>query len=128
MSEALMHCTDDDPRTLLGAFLRRRTHSAKDLARKIDCDPRAADGYRAGRYWPQARHWPALVAAFGRDLTEAVFFPDAAAARLQREVHELEQVLAERRKALRDTARFASRMAEIRDGHPSRSRPLGPDQ
>lgn len=109
-----MHCTDDDPRTLLGAFLRVRTRSAKDLARKIDCDPRAADGYRAGRYWPQARHWPALVAAFGRDLTEAVFFPDAATERLQREVHALEETLAEKRAALRQTASFASRMAEIR--------------
>lgn len=127
MSEAWMHCTDDDPRTLLGAFLRRRTTSAKDLARKIDCDPRAADGYRAGRYWPQARHWPALIAAFGRDLTEAVFHPDAATERLQREVHELEQRLSESRKALQDTSRFASRMAEIRDRDPRRSRPLGPD-
>lgn len=97
-----MHCTERDPRTLLGAFMRRRSHSAKELARQIGCDPRAAEGYRAGRYWPQARHWPGIVAAFGADVTEAVFHPERAAARLEHEVHTLEQQLAEKRAALID--------------------------
>lgn len=104
MTDWTMQSTENDLSKMLGRYLRRRTASAKDLARKIGCDPRSAEGYRAGRYWPQAKHWPGLVAAFGRDVTEAVFHPDAATERLAREVAELEQQLADRRAALRMVA------------------------
>jgi len=100
MTEAVMHCTERDPRTLLGDFMRRSSRSAKELARQIGCDPRSAEGYRAGRYWPQAKHWPGIIAAFGADVTEAVFHPERAAARLEREVRTLELQLAEKRAAL----------------------------
>jgi hypothetical protein len=108
MTDWMMQSTERDPRKLLGNFLQARTHNAKDLGRKIGCDPRAAEGYRAGRYWPAARHWPAIVAAFGRDVTEVVFFPDAAEERLTREVAALEQQLAERRAVLRVVATGAA--------------------
>ena len=95
-----MQSTDPDLSEMLGAFLRQRTQSAKHLARQIGCDPRTAEGFRAGRHWPQAKHWTRIVVAFGRDVTEAVFHPDAARARLAEEVRELEAKLAERRAAL----------------------------
>lgn len=108
-----MQSTEHDLSRMLGGYLRQRTASAKDLARKIGCDPRSAEGYRAGRYWPQAKHWPGIVAAFGRDVTEAVFHTDAAIERLSREVAELEQQLAARRAALRVVATEA---ASVRPG------------
>ena len=74
---------------------------AKDLARKVGCDLRTAENIRAG-HWPIARHWLGLLAAFGEDLTEAVFHPEKAAQRLELEVHSLEQQLAEKRANLRD--------------------------
>jgi hypothetical protein len=126
MSETAMHCTEHDLRTLLGAFLRARSRSAKDLARQIGCDPRAAEGYRAGRYWPQARHWLGIVAAFGRDVTEAVFHPDAATERLAREVRELEQQLDAKRQAAADAARTAARLAALRDRAEDRTAELTP--
>lgn len=107
-----MQSTERDPRTLLGAYLQRQTASAKDLARRIDCDPRSAEGYRAGRYWPQAKHWPGIIAAFGRDVTEAVFHPEAAAERLAREVEELERQAQERRAALRELRSYAPSVAQ----------------
>lgn len=73
---------------------------AKVLAQKIGCTERTAENIRRG-HWPIARHWLALVRTFGRDLTECVFHPDAAYARLTEEVAELEAKLAERRAALR---------------------------
>jgi hypothetical protein len=73
---------------------------AKVLAQKIGCTERVAENIRKG-HWPIARHWAALVRAFGRDLTDCVFHPDAAYARLTEEVAELEAKLAERRTALR---------------------------
>lgn len=100
MTDWTMQSTEYDPRKMLGEFVRSRTSSAKDLARQIGCDPRSAEGYRAGRYWPQAKHWAGLVAAFGRDVTEAVFHPEQAAARLEKEVADLERQLSERRAAL----------------------------
>jgi hypothetical protein len=112
MTDWTMQSTERDPRILLGTFLQRRTSSAKDLARQIGCDPRSAESYRAGRYWPQAKHWPAIVAAFGRDVTEAVFHPEAAAERLEREVKELERQAEERRAALRELQSFAPRGAK----------------
>lgn len=99
-----MQSTERDLRQMLGSYLQRNSQSAKDLARKINCDPRSAEGYRAGRYWPQAKHWVGLVAAFGKDITEAVFHPEETAARLEKELAELEQQLAEKRALARDLA------------------------
>lgn len=112
-----MHCTERDPRTLLGDFMRRRSRNAKELARQIGCDPRSAEGYRAGRYWPQAKHWPGIVAAFGADVTEAVFHPERAAARLEQEVRTLEQQLAEKRAALIDVQGDRLGVASARPSH-----------
>jgi len=126
--EALMQRTDNELSDLLGDFLRRRTTSAKDLARVIDCDPRSADGYRAGRYFPQARHLRLIVRAYGRDVLAALFDNDidAVAARLASEARDLEMrldVLHGQQKA------FDSPLA----GHPQRraaddpDEPLGPE-
>lgn len=86
----------DDPQLLsrrLAAYVS--PIPAKDLARRIGCDVRTAENIRRG-HWPVARHWMGLIAAFGRDLTDCVFHPEAAAERLQKEVQELERQLAER--------------------------------
>ena len=94
-----------DPQLLQGrlaAFVRQRA-DAKTLARLIDCDVRTAENIRRG-HWPNARHWLGLIAAFGADVTDAVFHPDQAAARLEAEVRALEQQLEERKAALRETA------------------------
>lgn len=90
-----------DPQSLnrrLAAFVH--PIPAKEFARKIGCTERTAENIRRG-HWPIARHWHALVRLFGRDLTDCVFHPDAAYARLSEEVAELEAKLAERRAALR---------------------------
>jgi transcriptional regulator with XRE-family HTH domain len=100
MTDWSMQRTERDLSQMLGDYLRARSSSAKQLARKIGCDPRTAEGFRAGRHWPQARHWPGIIAAFGRDVTDAIFHPDAARARLEEEVRALEAQLAERRAAL----------------------------
>jgi len=102
---------------------------AKELARKIDCDPRTAENIKGG-HWPIARHWLGLIATFGEDITEAVFHPEKAAQRLEREVRDLESILETRRRALRDAESFASRMAEIRGRPEDRAAPLTspPDQ
>lgn len=89
-------------RTRLKAFVRRT--DAKTLARAVGCDVRTAENIREG-HWPNARHWLGLLAAFGEDITEAVFHPDKAATRLEVEVRELEEALEARRAALRDVAR-----------------------
>lgn len=94
------------PSGRLALFLRRAlgdAHQTKRLASAIDCTPKAAENILSGA-WPCARHWAALVAEFGRDITEAVFHPDEAAQRLEQEVRQLEQQLASRRAALRDVA------------------------
>ena len=109
-----MQSTERDLRELLGDYLSRRSVSAKDLARMIRCDPRTAEGFRAGRYWPQAKHWLGIVAAFGADVTEAVFHPEIAAERLEREIRELEEQLAARKAAHRQAAREAQRSAPRR--------------
>lgn len=98
----------DDPQVLtrrLAAFVR--PIPAKVLAAKIGCTERTAENIRRG-HWPVARHWLALVRTFGRDLTECVFHPDAAEARLAEEVAELEAKLAERRATLGVVAKTAS--------------------
>lgn len=105
MAQALEHCMRTDPQLLsdrLRAFVRERA-DAKGLSRLIGCDVRTAENIRQG-HWPIARHWSGLVAAFGRDLTDAVFHPSIAVARLEAEVRDLEQQLADRRAALRDVA------------------------
>lgn len=84
----------DDPRPLsrrLGAFLQRRSESAKQLALRLECDHRTAENIRAGRGWPIERHWTAIWAEFGDDVLEAVFYPERAEARLIREAQEREQ-------------------------------------
>lgn len=89
-----------DPQILsrrLAAYVR--PYPAKVLAQKIGCTERTAENIRRG-HWPIARHWAALVRQFGRDLTDCVFHPDEAYARLSEEVAELEAKLAERRRAL----------------------------
>lgn len=116
-----MQSTDHELSEMLGAFLRRRTQSAKDLARLIDCDPRTAEGFRAGRYWPGARHWKLIARAFGRDVLAAVFEAqiDETLARLRREERELEErlheVRARRRQAGGDLDGAAERMAAPED-------------
>lgn len=125
MTDLTMRSTERDLRETLGVFLTRRSSSAKDLARKIGCTPRAAENFRAGRYWPQAKHWAALSLTFGRDLTDAVFHPEVAAERLAQEVAALEEELAEKRAALRQTAGVAPRLAEVRHRIEDRSAGVG---
>lgn len=95
----MMESTEHDLSDLLGDFLRRRTNSAKDLARLIDCDPRTAEGFRAGRYWPGARHWRLIARQFGHDVLQAVYGPeiDQQLARLTAEQRLLEERLHELR-------------------------------
>ena len=106
-----MHFMRDDPQTLsrrLAAYLR--PVPAKALSRRIGCDVRTAENIRRG-HWPIARHWLGLIAAFGRDLTDAVFHPEAAAMRLEQEVADLEAKLADRRAALQLVAHGSEGMA-----------------
>lgn len=128
MTDVLMQSTERDLSRMLGEFLRRRTASAKDLARIAGCDPRTAEGFRAGRHWPQAKHWMGLVAAFGTDLTEAVFHPDRAAERLEREVAELARQLAEKKAALAlvepEVCSFAPRVRPVPARHENRASAL----
>ena len=100
MAYAETHCMRDDPQVLtkrLAAYVSKVP--AKELADRIGCSERTAENIRRG-HWPIARHWVGLIAAFGRDLTECVFHPDAAAARLAEEVATLERELATKRAAL----------------------------
>lgn len=94
---------------------------AKTLAELIGADIRTAENIRRG-HWPIARHWLGLLAVFGRDITDAVFHPDAAAVRLGQEVAELEARLAERRAALRvveeGSRNFAPRVAQAQGRRP----------
>jgi hypothetical protein len=107
----------DDPQVLsrrLAAFVR--PFPAKALALRIGCTERTAENIRRG-HWPIARHFLSLVREFGRDLTECVFHPDAAAARLEEEVAALEAELADKRAALglvaKETASFRPRVAPV---------------
>lgn len=118
------HCMEPDPQ-LLPARLRTflKPVPAKELAQQIGCDPRTAENIKQG-HWPIARHWAGLVAAFGRDLTDAVFHPDAAIERLEQEVRTLERQLAETRaraEALEGgSARLAGAPAAHEDGAAAR--------
>jgi hypothetical protein len=103
-----------DPQLLtqrLATFVRSKG-DAKTLARTITCDVRTAENMRTGRHWPTARHWAGLLTAFGQDITEAVFHPDRAAARLEAEVLRLEQEIAAKRAALKDVGGHATRRPE----------------
>lgn len=115
MTSGALQIMVSDPQLLsarLAAFVRSKG-DAKTLARTISCDVRTAENMRSGRHWPTARHWAGLLAAFGQDVTEAVFHPDQAAARLEKEVLHLEQQLAARRAALRDVAGAQARDPQI---------------
>ena len=126
--EMALQSTGNDLNQMLGDFLRRRTTSAKDLARLIDCDPRTADGFRAGRHWPQAKHWRMIVRQYRRDVIDAVFGPDIdeTGARLALEKRALERQLHELNARLQADA-------EPVHGHPQRraaddpGEPLGPE-
>jgi hypothetical protein len=117
----------DDPQVLsrrLAAFVS--SVPAKVLADRIGCTERTAENIRRG-HWPIARHWAGLVRMFGRDLTECVFHPDAAAARLAEEVAALEAQLAERRAALRVVEKEARSIGARPQGAvaPHEDRPAG---
>lgn len=125
MTSGASHCMEPAPQLLrarLADYVRRQG-DAKTLARTINCDVRTAENIRSG-HWPNARHWAGIVAAFGRDVTDAVFHPDAAAARLEAEVRELERTLAERRAALRDVAGSVPRVPQ--DAASVQNRAAGP--
>lgn len=103
MTYGALQSMRDDPQILanrLAEYLR--PVPAKKLARAVGCDVRTAENIRRG-HWPIARHWSGLIRAFGEDLTEAVFHPEKAIARLEREVADLEEQLAAKRAALADS-------------------------
>ena len=123
-----MQFTEHDLSQVLGTFLRHRTDSAKELARLIDCDPRTAEGFRAGRYWPGARHWRLIARTFGRDVMAAVFEPeiDATLARLTQEERQLEERLNEIRARRRSAVGPVESREERRDARVDRD-PLSRD-
>lgn len=124
MTDWTMQSTETDLSEMLGAFLRRRTSSAKDLARLIDCDPRTAEGFRAGRHWPSARHFRMILRTFQRDLIAAVIEPEInlTLARLTQEERQLEERLNEVRRARRaaagDLESYPERRAAASDRSP----------
>lgn len=127
MTDWTMQSTERDLSEMLGDFLRRRARSSKELARLIDCDPRTAEGFLAGRYWPGKRHWRLIVQAFGRDVLAAVFEPeiDHVLARLTIEERLLEERLNDIRARRRQAAGPVEISAERRAADDYRE-PLGP--
>lgn len=124
MSEMALHYMRSDPQLLskrLSNFVSPLP--AKELSRRIGCDVRTAENIRAG-HWPIARHWIGLLSAFGEDLTEAVFHPEKAAQRLEREVRDLEEQLAKRRVELRNLSGDLSGVAQVRSAPKDGSAPL----
>jgi 3'-phosphoadenosine 5'-phosphosulfate sulfotransferase (PAPS reductase)/FAD synthetase len=108
----------DDPQVLakrLAAFVQ--PIPAKVLSRRVGCDVRTAENMRRG-HWPIARHWLGLLAAFGEDLTEAVFHPEKAKERLEREIHALERELEEKRRLANEVASDRVGRAAAADAHP----------
>jgi hypothetical protein len=90
MTDWIMQSNVDDPQILsrrLGAFLKRQG-SVKQLALRLDADPRTIENIRLGRAWPIARHWLSIWLEFGDDVLEAVFYPERVEARLLREAEE----------------------------------------
>ena len=90
-----------DLHQMLSAMLRQRTRSAKELANLADCDPRAAENYRAGVCLPPLPVFARMVGALGADLADAVLNPSAAHARLTAEIAAHETAAADARR-LRD--------------------------
>lgn len=90
---------------LLRSRARYRRDGAKNLARDIGCTERTAKNILGG-HWPRAAHLRAIITSFGRDAWEVLFAPDIdeTAARLAREVRDLERQLQEKREALALTA------------------------
>jgi len=97
MGQSMTESVGYDLRETLGTFLRQRTQSAKHLARILDCEPRTAEGYRAGMHWPQAKHWQLIARQWGRDALDCVFGSeiDDTNNKLAREERELERRLHE---------------------------------
>ena len=111
----------DDPKTLLSRLAAYvAPYPAKVLAAKGGCSEDTAEKWREGVSWPNARHWLHLIGTFGTDITEAVFHPDRAAARLQEEVAALESELAAKRAALGVVAEGGGRPAARRQALPPR--------
>ena len=104
MTEATVHFTENNLAQTLADLLRSRTSSAKDLAKRIDCDPRAAESYRAGRNLPPLPVFIRMVKALGHDLGDAIINPETTTARLAAELREHEQRAEARRAALRAVA------------------------
>lgn len=106
MTYGALQSMDDDPQVLarrLATFVA--PVPAKRLSRLVGCDVRTAENIKRG-HWPIARHWAGLIRAFGEDVTEAVFHPHKAAARLEREVRDLEAQIAAKKASLA-AGRFA---------------------
>jgi hypothetical protein len=102
-----------EPRDRLSAFLRRqypREHATKRLADDLACTPKAAENILTG-HWPNSRLWAAIARRFGDDVLAAVFGPeiDETVARLQTEVRDLEDRLAETRRRARQAEGVSSR-------------------
>ncbi|WP_174302200.1 hypothetical protein [Caulobacter sp. S45] len=93
-----MHFTENDLSEMLGTMLRQRTASAKDLAHRIRVDPRAAEGYRAGRHLPPLPVFFRIVGALGDDIREALQNPVETHARLTAEIDAAERAAAEKRR------------------------------
>ncbi len=122
MTDWTVQSMGKDPQVLsrrLADYVRPRA-TAKELSKLIGCDQRTAENIRQG-HWPIARHWFGLVMAFGRDVTDAVFHPDEAAERFEREIRDLERQLAERRAAHEQAAKAArehrARTGKARKAH-----------
>jgi len=121
MDGTSMGLDSHEPRDRLARYLRRQYaegHATKRLAREIDCTPKTAENILNG-CWPNSRHWLNIVRAFGKDVTDAVFHPDDAAARLELEVIALERQLSEARARAADMAGVSpvrpSRVAALQD-------------
>ena len=98
MTDMQMHFTENDLSEMLGTMLRQRTASAKDLAARIKVDPRAAEGYRAGRHLPPLPVFFRIVGALGDDIREALQNPVETHARLTAEIDAAERNAADKRR------------------------------
>lgn len=113
MDGLTMQNTDDDLRQMLAGMLTTRTTSAKDLARRVDIDTRAAEHYRAGRHLPPLPVFIRIVREFGRDIGDALIAPETTAARLEEELRQHERNAEATRAALRAVAGPASRAPQV---------------
>lgn len=118
----------DDPQILsrrLGEFLRRQG-SAKQLALRLEADPRTIENIRGGRAWPIARHWLNIWLEFGDDVLEAVFYPERVEARLMREAEEREKARRRRLTSLALERRSFGVASGLGEGLGSDDEPLEP--